>query len=224
MNHSLHRLRRTLAAVTASLATLGAHAAEHAAHQHAFDDPAAYARTWEDPARDAWQRPAELVAALQVEPGMTVADIGTGTGYLLPYLSAAAGPEGRVLAVDISPEMLEWVSDRAAREGLDNVETVAATGGASGLAEASVDRAIMINVWHHIEDPAAYAADLHQALRDGGVLFIVESDPAAEQPGGPPARFRLAPEAIVSVLQAAGFRGSVDPFEIDRQYVVRAER
>lgn len=187
-----------------------------------FDDPADYARHWEDPSRDAWQRPAELVAALAVAPGMAVADVGTGTGYLLPYLSRAAGPAGRVYAVDLSPQMLDWVRERAAREGLDNVTPVKASGNASGLEPASVDRAILINVWHHVEEPAAYARDLHAALRPGGVLFIVEAKPDA--PEGPPRHFRIAPEKVVETLERAGFEASVDPFEIDRQYVVRGVR
>jgi ubiquinone/menaquinone biosynthesis C-methylase UbiE len=214
----------TAVAGIAALMALGSQAAEHAAHQHSFDDPAAYARAWEDPARDAWQQPAALVEALGVEDGMAVADIGTGTGYLLPYLSAAAGPDGQVFAVDISKEMLDWVSDRAERQGLNNLETVLASGGASGLPEASVDRAIMINVWHHIEDPEAYASDLRRSLKDGGVLFIVETQPDANQPGGPPRHYRLPTEAVISRLEAAGLRASVEPFDIDRQYVIRAER
>ena len=85
---------------------------ESAAHR-VFDDPAAYTDSWDDPARDAWQRPADLVVALGVQPGMAVADIGTGTGYMLPHLSRAVGATGQVYAVDVSSEMLSWVDERA---------------------------------------------------------------------------------------------------------------
>ncbi|MEZ4331821.1 MAG: class I SAM-dependent methyltransferase [Myxococcota bacterium] len=195
---------------------------KHPGAHRTFDDPAACVRRWEDPARDTWQRPADLVAALGVEAGMTVADIGTGTGYLLPWLSRAVGPDGRVEAVDVSPPMLEWVAERADREGLDNVTTVQASGHATGLAPGSVDRAILINVWHHVEDPAAYARSLYASLRAGGTLFIVETK--LDAPEGPPRRFRLAPSRVVEALEQAGFEASVDPFEIDRQYVVRGHR
>jgi SAM-dependent methyltransferase len=207
-----------------SLLPLLAGAAEEHAEHHAFDDPATYSQSWDDPGRDAWQRPAELVAALGVRAGMAVADIGTGTGYLLPHLSRAAGAEGRVFAVDISSAMLDWVRDRAAREGISNVSTVIASGSATGLAPATVDRAIMINVWHHIEDPDAYARDLHRVMREGAILFIVEAHPEAGHRGGPPRHFRLPPDAVVEQLERAGFRAELDPFQIDRQYVVRAER
>jgi ubiquinone/menaquinone biosynthesis C-methylase UbiE len=120
--------------------------------------------------------------------------------------------------------MLSWVQDRAKREGMNNVTTVVASGGATGLPPASVDRAIMINVWHHIEDPDAYARDLHRVMRAGAVLFIVEAHPEADHHGGPPRHFRLAPQAVVEQLERAGFRAALDPFEIDRQFVVRAGR
>jgi ubiquinone/menaquinone biosynthesis C-methylase UbiE len=207
----------TLFAVRAS----AGEAPHHEAHR-AFDNPAEYTRSWDDPARDAWQKPAGLVAALGVKAGMAVADIGTGTGYLVPHLSRAAGPNGRVHAVDVSPQMLKWVQDRAARENLKNVGTVQASGNATGLPAASIDRAIMINVWHHIEDPAAYARSLHASLRTGGILFIVEAKPDAAE--GPPRHFRLDPTKVIAVLEQAGFKASVDPFQIDRQYVVRGER
>jgi len=216
-----------LAAAIASLFPLSR--TEAAEQQHAnpahrtFDDPAAYAKSWESPERDAWQRPAELIAALGVRSGMNVADIGTGTGYLLPHLSRAAGPGGKVFAIDISQAMLKWVRDRAAAAGLDNVTAVQANSGATTLPAQSIDRAIMINVWHHIENKDAYARDLHSAIREGGVLFIVEARPEAGQ-DGPPRHFRLEPEVVISHLARAGFNATLDPFKIDRQYVIRAQR
>ena len=86
------------------------------------------------------------------------------------------------------------------------------------------DRAIMINVWHHIEDPAAYARDMARVLRPGGVLFIVEARHDMQEEGGPPAHFRLPPQKIIAQLEQAGLKAGVDAFGLDRQYVVRATR
>jgi len=193
-------------------------------HHRTFDDPASYSKSWDDPARDEWQRPADLVTALGVHAGMAVADIGTGTGYMLPHLSRAAGTTGKVYAVDISPQMLDWVSERAEREGLANISTVKATGDSTGLETASTDRAIMINVWHHIENPEAYAKDLLRSLRPGGVVLIVEADPHSTQEGGPPQHFRLRPEAVIERFESAGFSAVIDPVKLDRQYVIRASK
>lgn len=197
---------------------------QQAGHERHFDDPEAYTKSWDDPARDGWQKPAALVKALGVSPGMAVADIGTGTGYLLPHLSRATGDRGLVYAVDVSPRMLQWVEARAKREGLANVRTVTASAGASGLPAASLDRAIMINVWHHIEDQARYAEDLRRVLRPGGVVFIVEARPDLKEEDGPPAHFRLQPTKVMEQLRAAGLRASLEPVGLDRQYVVKATR
>lgn len=211
-------------AAAMSCLSMAADQGHHAGAHRSFDEPATYSRRWDDPARDEWQRPAELVAALGVEPGMAVADIGTGTGYLLPHLSRAAGARGKVYAVDISAEMLRWVEARAEREGLANVEAVGATERATGLPAGAVDRAIMINVWHHVADPEGYARDMYRALRDDGVLFIVEARPGLSEEGGPPEHFRLPPETVIEQLKAAGFTARVEDFPLDRQYVVRGER
>jgi ubiquinone/menaquinone biosynthesis C-methylase UbiE len=197
---------------------------QHAGHQRKFEDPQAYTKSWDDPQRDSWQKPADLVAALGIGPGMAVADIGTGTGYLLPHLSRATGPTGQVFAADISPKMLEWVAQRARREGLPNVTTVTASPGASGLAAGSIDRAIMINVWHHVEDRARYAEDLRRALRPGGVVFIVEARPELKEEDGPPAHFRLPSATVIEQLAKAGLRARLEPLALERQYVVRGER
>lgn len=213
----------TIALLVVASPTWAAEHAQHDAHR-SFDDPAQYSQSWDDPARDAWQRPAELVTALAIRPGMSVADIGTGTGYLLPHLSRATGASGTVHAVDVSAKMLEWVAQRAAREGLRNVRTVKAQGGATGLPARSVDRAIMINVWHHIDEPAAYARDLARVLRTNGIVFIVEARPGLQEADGPPAHFRLPPERIVAELKSAGLAARLDDFQLDRQYVIRATR
>jgi len=227
-NHSYQRRGIVVALFTTCLLVSAAklsaqdHGQHGAGHHRIFDDPATYTESWDDPARDAWQRPADLVDALGLQTGMTVADIGTGTGYLLPHLSRAAGTEGQVYAVDISPQMLDWVSERAEREGLANITTVKASGDSTGLETASIDRAIMINVWHHIENPEAYAKDLYRSLREGGVVFIVEANPEAAHEGGPPRHFRLPPAVVMQQYERAGFSVSLEPITLDRQYVIRA--
>src|SRR5262245_13412515 len=97
-----------------------------ATSQRRFDDPAAWAKVFDDPARDAWQRPQEVVAALGLRPGQRVADLGAGTGYFSRHLSRAVGPTGAVLAVDPEPNLVAWLRDRAEREGTANVVPVLA--------------------------------------------------------------------------------------------------
>lgn len=200
----------------------GPHGAQMAGHQHRFDDPAAYAARWESPERDAWQLPDELVAALDIGPGMHVADIGTGTGYLLGRLAAAVGDEGRVYAIDVEQAMIDWVATRAADEGWANVEPLLAPFGGPGVDPASFDRAVTVNVWHHIEDRAAYAASMFEAVKPGGIFMIVETKIDAD--AGPPVHYRLAPETVMEELAAAGFEVELSPYENVQQYAVVGRR
>ena len=185
----------------------GGHHAHHGGHHHRFTDPAAMAARWDDPARDAWQRPETLVAALEIAPGMTVTDLGTGTGYLLPHLVRAVGPDGVVLAQDIEPSMLDWVHQRAAKEGWTTVRTVQGTGDAPGLEPASVDRVVMVNVWHHIEGRER--------------IVVAEARPGAGGEG-PPESMRLAPEEVIRAFEEAGLDARLLVWENDRQYAVEA--
>ncbi len=122
--------------------------------------------------RDARQRPKELVAALNIKPGMTVVDLGTGAGYLLPYLSEAVGPTGKVLAQDIFPDFLDRA--KAASAKLRNVQFVLGDARHTNLPAASADLIVALDVYHHIDFPAELLADLHAKLKPKGRLAIVE--------------------------------------------------
>jgi len=93
--------------------------ADHFAHR--FKNPAQWAARFDDPKRDSWQKPKRVVELLGIKPGMTVADVGAGTGYFLPHLSGAVGAKGKVLARDIEPGMVRYMTERAEREKLANV-------------------------------------------------------------------------------------------------------
>src|SRR5688572_13035918 len=90
---------------------------EHEHHHDAFVDPAKLATRWNDPERDRWQHPEEIVAALDLTPGATVADIGAGTGYMVAHLSKAVGENGKVIAVDVEPAMIEYLARRRGELG-----------------------------------------------------------------------------------------------------------
>src|SRR5262245_21758508 len=119
--------------------------AEHAAPLgRRFERAEDYAARWDDPARDAWQMPAEVISRMQLAPGMTAADLGAGTGYFLKYLSAAVGPSGAVLALDIEPDMIRYLGERAAREGLANVSPKQVLPDDPGLPGGAVDRILIV--------------------------------------------------------------------------------
>jgi arsenite methyltransferase len=186
-------------------------------HHHAFTDADAWTRVFDDPSRDAWQHPDEVLRALELEPTMTVADVGAGTGYFSARLARAV-PQGEVIATDLEPDMVRFVSERARREQLPNLRAVLATQVASGLTPSSVDRILVVHVWHHLPGRSEYARGLSTALRPGGRLFVVDFSPGADR--GPPASMRLAPEVIIAELESAGLAASVSPIAPPGQYIV----
>lgn len=201
----------------------GAHrhgASDH--YDHDFSDIAKYVKAFEGPARDAWQKPDEVVKLLQLRPGHIVADLGAGTGYFEPRLSKAVGPQGRVLAIDVEPHMVAHLKARVEKEGLRNATAQAASADDPGLAEGSVDRILIVDTWHHIPQRARYSAALARALRPGGFVAVV--DFTARSPEGPPARHRLSPEAVIAELQAGGLRARVVRENLPHQYVVIGEK
>jgi ubiquinone/menaquinone biosynthesis C-methylase UbiE len=138
------------------------------------DGRKAVARGLGAPNREATQKPAQLVQTMGIKPGMTVADVGTGIGYMLPYLSRRVGPAGRVLAEDIFDDFLAEAKQTAQNEKLDNVAFIKGTETDPNLPEGQVDMALVLDAYHHFDYPEKMLAALHQALRPDGKLVVVE--------------------------------------------------
>ncbi len=174
--------------------------ADHMAHR--FDDPAAYAKSFDDPARDAWQMPDRVIAALALKPNDRVADVGAGTGYFSTRLAKAAA-KPMVFAVDIEPAMIGYLTKRAAAEHLSNLRAVQASATSPQLPEP-VDVVLVVDTFHHIGNRAAYFTGVKASLRPGGRVAII--DFRKDAPGeGPPAHFRFTPEQITAEMAAAGY-------------------
>ena len=188
---------------------------------HRFEDAEQWAKVFDDPARDAWQQPDRVIEALALTPAMVVADVGAGTGYFAVRLARAV-PAGQVIATDVEPDMVRYLTERARREGLANLRAVATPPDSPRLAKASVDRVLVVDVWHHLGDRVAYARQLAEALRPGGLIAVVDFKLDAKL--GPPRQHRLAPEAIAADLRAAGLTAQVSAIELPEQYIVIARR
>lgn len=119
------------------------------------------------------EAPDTLVAALGLAPTDAVADIGAGTGYFTFRLSPLV-PRGRVLAVDIQPEMLDEIAQRVTADGVENVVPVLGTVTDPGLEENSVDVALIVDAYHEFSHPREMMAAIRKALRPGGRVVLVE--------------------------------------------------
>ena len=187
--------------------------------RHSFADVAQWVSVFDDPERDAWQKPADVIAALQLQPGQNAADLGAGTGYFVPYLSRAVGPQGKIFAVDTEPNLITHLRQRAQREGLDNVVPVLATPDDSHLPTASIDLVLIVDTIHHIDNRVDYLGHMRACLRGGGHVVVVDWKKEA-QPIGPPLEHRLARALVVEEFDAAGYTLAGEPNLLPYQYVL----
>jgi ubiquinone/menaquinone biosynthesis C-methylase UbiE len=171
----------------------------HALHR----DSKAYIAMLEDPKRDAYQKPHEVITALDLKPGEVIADIGAGSGYFSFRFAHHVGP-GRVYAVDISPDMILHMNRRIRDMGITNLTTVLAPPDDPLLADASLDRVFICDTWHHIERQGEYLAKLKKMLKPGGQLVMIDFQ-KRELPVGPPLEMKIAREDLVRQLAKAGF-------------------
>lgn len=202
--------RFALAALVAiAAASAPAQVAEKAnAHYATPEQRTALARGMSDPSRDQEEKPRELIASLSISPGMAVADIGTGPGYMLPFLSEAVGPRGRLVAEDIFPDFLDVARHRAETAHLPNVTLVLGTQTDPKLPAASLDLAFLLDVYHHFNYPAAMLAHLRDALREGGRLVIVDYyRRAGAMPWGDALEhIRIDQPDVIREVEGGGFR------------------
>ncbi len=190
---------------------------------HKFDNPEQYAKRWNSPKRDEWQKPGEVFDRLEIEPGMTVADLGTGTGYFLPHLSRAVGEEGHVIGLDVSKAMLHYVENSTLKgTAHDNVEIRLVKRDDPMLSKASVDRILTVNTWHHVTDRVEYAKKLLNALTPGGRFAVIDYTMQADM--GPPKKIRLNPETVAKELEQAGFKATIVQESLPKQYMVLATK
>jgi len=173
---------------------------------------------FERPERAATQKPEEVVAALGLQPGQTVADVGAGTGYFTFHLARSVGSSGRILAVDIEAGMLEHIQQRAAdEEGGAVVETILAAPDDPNLPDGEVDMILFVNTYHHLSDRNEYLDLLKADLGADGRVAIVDYR-KEDLPVGPPISHKLSRDEVVKEFTAAGFRQAGEETFLDYQY------
>ena len=185
----------------ALLAAASAAAQAPHTHRHSFGDAEKWAHVFDDPERDAWQKPHAVIQALKLHPDAAVADLGAGTGYFAARLANML-PKATVYAVDIEPAMVKYLGERAQREKLANLKPVAGTADEPRL-PGKVDLVLLVDVYHHIEDRSRYFRALAASLKPGGRVAVI--DFRLDSPRGPPKAARIAPQRVADELNAAGY-------------------
>lgn len=183
-------------------------------HHHSFGDAQKWSAVFDDPARDATQKPHEVIQALALDPSAVVADIGSGTGYFSVRLAHAV-PRGRVYGVDIEPDMVKFLADRARREKLANVRAIQGAPDDPRLPQ-KIDLALLVDVLHHIDDRPRYLAKLRGYLKPGGRVAVI--DFRADSAEGPPKGERLSPDQVKAEFKQAGYGIAAEHGFLPQQY------
>lgn len=179
----------------------------HAHHDmpHRFVGADEWAKRFDDPSRDAWQRPDAVIASLGLHDDDVVADVGAGTGYFAMRFALAA-PKGKVFASEVEPDMVRYLGERAGREGRTNVVAVQGEATDPKVPEPA-DVVFLCNVIHHVGDrPALFAAIAKQLAADGRVVVVEFKPDAPEDAPGPPRKHRLAEDTVVRELATVGLQ------------------
>lgn len=197
---------------------------QHHGPPHTFEDADKWAAELEDPERDEWQKPDAVVRAMNLRTGDRVADIGAGSGYFSRRFARVVGPTGVVYAVDIEPNMLRYISEKAKEQSVENIVPVLARADDPMLAPESADVIFICDTIHHVEDRASYYRLLQRDLAPEGRLVIVDFHKRAGTPVGPPLEMRIAKQDLVREITAAGFHLKEERDFLPYQYFLIFER
>ena len=189
-------------------------------HQHSFGDADKWAKVFDDPERDAWQKPHAVIEALALKPDAVVADLGAGTGYFAMRLAHMVS-KGRVYGVDLEPKMVKYLAERAKKEGLKNLSAVQGTPSDAKL-PAKVDLVLLVDVYHHIDAREAYFGKLAAALKPGGRVAIIDFNASSKV--GPPVRERMTAEQVQVEMGKAAYRLAAHHDFLPNQYFLVFER
>jgi ubiquinone/menaquinone biosynthesis C-methylase UbiE len=173
----------------------------HKLHQ----DPKAYIALLEDPQRDSYQKPHDVIMSLNLKEGETVADIGAGSGYFAFRFTHHVGDKGKVYGVDINPDMILYMNRRIRDMQLKNIVTILASPDDPLLIDASIDRFFICDTWHHIENQSKYLALMKKMLKPRGQVIMIEFH-KKELAVGPPVEMKIAREDMVRQMETNGFK------------------
>jgi len=190
-------------------------------HQHRRpENIAQYLEHLDSPERDQYQKPFQVIEALNLKPGQAVADLGSGSGYFTRRLVGAVTESGKVYAIDVEPEMLQYVENSLVHTHAPyNAEFILARPDNPKLPVESVDLIFVCNVFHHLEDRTSYFRNVRSALKSGGRIAIIDfyHDERSGDLGFP--KQHLVPqEKAMAEMTAAGYRLEREHDFLPRQY------
>jgi predicted methyltransferase len=191
-----------------------------------YEDPdwQHWVRQFESAGREVYDRRFEVLNAAGVKPGMAVADIGAGTGLYTRLLSPLVGPQGKVYAVDIARNFIDNIVREARAQKLNNIEGIVNTDRDAGLAPNSIDLVLTVDTYHHFEYPQDMLASIHQALRTGGRLIVIDFRKHEHASRWVQGHVRADRHSVIDEISAAGFRLIDDKPILSTNYYLEFEK
>jgi ubiquinone/menaquinone biosynthesis C-methylase UbiE len=217
MNGQCRRIIGTVVGLLLLVATVRAAEPQHqgpapyaAEMNKQFTDPnldiQGFVKRFENENRDVYAKRQAITESMGLKPGDAVADIGAGTGLFSLLFAEQVGPKGTVYAVDIGPGFLKHVAEQAKQRGYQSsIKTVLNTPESAELPPASIDVAFICDTYHHFEFPAKMLASIHEALRPGGRLIVIDFDLGDGSNAFTKKRARAPKEVYFREIEAAGF-------------------
>lgn len=203
--------------------SVNAFADEHQ-HSHSSMSLDQYIARLEDPKRDEWQKPDEVLKVLNLQKGQVVAEIGSGSGYFTVRLARALAPlKGGVMALDINKGMIAHLRQRLTQEQLKNVTVVQVPPHDPLLIDQSADVVFICDTYHHLEDREIYMRKVRKGLKPTGRVVIVDFYKREGIPVGPPMSMRLSEETVQKELEAAGLQVTKKLTTLPYQYILIAQ-
>lgn len=194
----------------------------HTVPDHSFADVERWVRIFDDPGRSEWQMPERVVDSLGLEAGEVVADVGAGTGYFIGHLARAVAPGGRVLAIDIEPNMVKHMRERAEKEGVPGVEPILGEPDDPRIPAGTADRILLVDTYHHVHDRVDYLRRLAASLTGTGQVVVIDFF-KKELPVGPPPEHKMSRDQVLDEFREAGYRLAAEETFLPYQYFLLFE-
>ena len=152
-----------------------------------------------------WQNTEEILDRLRINPGDKIADIGAGSGYFTIPLALRVGDKGIVFAEEIQIEMVNFISKKVEKQGLNNVRVVFGKVEDPSLLDDFFNLAFLTNTYHELEKPVLMLENIRKDLKYNGRLAIIDWDPTLKSPFGPPMDMRVSKETVIKEVERIGF-------------------